>query len=185
VEANFQSPYKDRIQRTEGKWLSWKYSNGRAGRGKFKELLAYMDTSGIGVLVLQDTRCAQNPPRYYMGSNSNRDLAHKLSCSMSKAWRLGYIYIKGVRKAVRGGGRMFLTDNRLGIYANDLLPISHRTRRAQLDHHQPPWSRVCTQGHRDLSVPKQWPGWNGSGKSTLGLSKLPTTGESAALTISD
>ena len=33
--------------------------------GKFEELLAYMDTQGIGVLVLQGTRCSQTQTRYY------------------------------------------------------------------------------------------------------------------------
>ena len=33
--------------------------------GKFEELLAYMDTQGLGVLVLQDTRCSQSQARYF------------------------------------------------------------------------------------------------------------------------
>ena len=87
--------------------------------GKFEELLAYMDTQGIGVLVLQDTRCSQTQARYY-GEQLKKRLGRqaKLFNVEGQAALNG----RGERKAVRVGGQMFLTDHRLGIYTNDFSP---------------------------------------------------------------
>ena len=87
--------------------------------GKFEELLAYMDTQGIGVLVLQDTRCSQTQARYY-GEQLKKRLGRQ-----AKLFNVeGHAALngKGEKKAVRVGGQMFLTDHRLGIYTNDFSP---------------------------------------------------------------
>ena len=87
--------------------------------GKFEELLAYMDTQGIGVLVLQDTRCAQTQARYY-GEQLKKRLGRQ--AKLFNVEGAAPLNAKGEKKAVRVGGQMFLTDHRLGIYTHDFSP---------------------------------------------------------------
>ena len=55
--------------------------------GKFEELLAYMDTQGLGVLVLQETPDAPRPKPDTLESNSRKGLGDNLSSSMWREWR--------------------------------------------------------------------------------------------------
>ena len=86
---------------------------------KFEEILAYMDTQSISIMVLQDTRCTQSQSRYY-GEQLKQRLGRQ--AKLFNVEGLAPLNKRGEKKTVRVGGQMFLTDHRVGIYTNDFSP---------------------------------------------------------------
>ena len=72
--------------------------------GKFEELLAYMDTQGLGVFVLQDTRCSQAQARYF-GEQLKKRLGRQ--SKLFNVEGMAALNGKGEKKAVRVGGQSF------------------------------------------------------------------------------